>query len=97
MESTSWRPESGPQPIWVDFNDMPASGIVGLNMPGTMRELAARGIELREGLVLNVWDADGDEHNRRDDLIATGVVERHGEKWYLAIGSSLRHQSDDRR
>ena len=46
--------------------------------PGTVKDLEPLGIELREGLVLNVFDADGDldDPGLRDDLIATGVVER---------------------
>jgi hypothetical protein len=95
MERTSWRPATGPEPVWVDFNYMPSSGVIGLSAPITLAELERRGIKLRKGLVLNVWDGDLDDAGNRDDLIATGHVERWDDRWCLILEAPVRHQSDD--
>jgi len=79
--------------VWVDLHRLPAR----LESPGTRRDLERLEIELYEGLVLNVWDADGNEAGERDDLIATGRVywDAPGQRWLLAVVGSFRHQSDD--
>ena len=58
-------------------------------------------IPLREGLVVTAYDEDADESGMRDDLLATGVVERspewlkcRGSNWVLRIdGLGVRHRS----
>lgn len=72
---------------------MPERDAVGLNTRGTVAALEAAGIELREGLPLNVWDADADDDGVRDDLIACGHVELWQDIWVLRL-HWMRHQSD---
>ena len=57
-----------------------------LDLPATLGDLDRLGIELSEGLELNVWDADG-EGEDRDDLLARGTVyrDRNRDKWCLRI------------
>jgi len=60
-------------------------------------------VELKEGMVVTVYEEDSDEHGQPDDLIASGVVERspewlqcNGSRWCLRIDANgVRHQSDD--
>lgn len=57
---------------------------------------------LREGMVVTAYDEDFDENGQRDNLVATGVVERapeslacQGSVWCLRIDENgLRHESD---
>jgi len=57
---------------------------------------------LRPGLHLTAWDEDVDENGLRDDLIASGVVERApyalrciGSRWVLRIDENgVRHESE---
>jgi hypothetical protein len=78
----------------VDFNWMPGEGMVGLNVRKTVEELARRGVELSEGMRLNVFDADEDLSGIRDDLIVTGHVGRWQGIWVLIFDQPLRHQSE---
>ncbi len=95
---TTWSPAQGIAPIRVDFNDMPAWGIVGLNVRTTREELADRDVVLQPGLLLNVWDADADDKGNRDDLIASGEVFAgdHPDEWFLKLDGPVRSHSDDR-
>jgi hypothetical protein len=50
------------------------------------------------GMVLTAFDEDRDEHGNRDDLIASGVVERspwrlrrNGSRWVLRIDQPFRN------
>lgn len=96
LDSTTWQPEEGPEPVWADFNDWPQRDAVGLDSRVTRAQLAAQGLELREGLLLNIWDADEDDEGNRDDLIATGYVERWGDdRWVLRMRHPLRWQSGE--
>jgi hypothetical protein len=93
---TGWRPATGLPPVWVDLTREPAK----LNAPGTQRDLKRFGIDLREGLVLNVWDADGPPQGppgARDDLVAMGEVYRDAAtgEWLLRIIGRYRHESDE--
>lgn len=80
--------------MWVDFNASVAPDGVRL-MPKTLREIEELGLELEEGLVLNVWDEDVNEHGDRDDLIAVGVIEREDDsgEWTLQF-TECGHESD---
>jgi len=88
---TDWEPASGLPPVWVDLAREPAK----LNAPGTVRDLARLGIELRPGLVLNVWDYDG-PLTARDDLVASGEVysDAGAGEWLLRV-REYRHVSDE--
>ena len=91
---TRWVPADGPPPVWVDFN-RGGGDLVYLDLPKTLGQLNRLGIDLREGVLLNVWDQDATEGFERDDLLATGVVERDPgrQKWVLRITWSA-HESD---
>jgi hypothetical protein len=94
---TGWVPKVGSPPIHVDFNRSGTGDTVVLDHPAVVAELARHGVELKAGLVLNVWDEDGNDRGDRDDLLATGVV-RHDEvsgRWLLDI-ATWGHQSDER-
>ena len=60
-------------------------------------------VQLREGMIVAAYDEDVDEGGQRDDLLASGVVERspkwlqcRGSRWCLRIDAKgVRHQSDD--
>lgn len=64
-------------------------------MPKTLREIEELGLQLAEGLVLNVWDEDVNDHGDRDDLIAVGVIEREDDsgEWTLQF-TAWGHESD---
>jgi hypothetical protein len=64
-------------------------------MPRTLREIEKLGLQLEEGLALNVWDEDENEHGDRDDLIAVGVIEREADsgEWTLQF-TECGHESD---
>jgi hypothetical protein len=89
-----WVPKSGPPPVWGDFNASVAPDGIRL-MPKTLREIEELGLQLEEGLVLNVWDEDVNEHGDRDDLIAVGVIEREdgSGEWTLQF-TECGHESD---
>lgn len=64
-------------------------------MPKTLLELEELGLHLEEGMVLNVWDEDVNDHGDRDDLIAVGVIEREVDsgEWTLQF-TECGHESD---
>jgi hypothetical protein len=59
-------------------------------------------VALSAGMVVTVFDEDGDEHGNSDDILASGTVEPSpdwlsckGSKWCLKIDANgVRHQSD---
>ena len=93
--TTRWVPREGPPPVWVDFN-RGGRDVVYLDLPGTEADLRRLGIELSAGLVLNVWDQDGNHAGERDDLLATGVVERDPVRgaWLLRV-TRWSHESEE--
>jgi hypothetical protein len=60
---------------------------------------------LREGMTVTAFDEDVDENGKRDDLLASGTVEKspewlrcRGSKWVLRIDENgVRHESDLKR
>ncbi len=61
-------------------------------------------VRLSEGLRVTAFEEDEDADGNRDDLVASGTVERapdwlaeHGSKWVLRIDEGgIRHESDSR-
>ena len=59
-------------------------------------------VQLSAGMVVTAFDVDADETGKRDDLIATGIVEKspewlscRGSKWVLRIDSNgVRSESE---
>jgi len=59
--------------LWVDFNNMGKEG-VRLICKGTIDELNAKSIRLRDGLELLIWDNDQDDFGNTDNLIVNAIV-----------------------
>jgi hypothetical protein len=85
-----------PTRILVDFSRTVGTAIT-LDGAGTRDDLAVRGIQLREGMVLHVYEPDEGEDGGPDALVAEGVVEfdaQHG-GWVLALApGAVRHESE---
>jgi hypothetical protein len=88
--------------FYVDFNEMVTDNVVLLSQTDTKRDASGAMIELREGLNVDVYSDDLDEHGNPDALIVSGTVERNDRadwlsraKWCCRIDSDgIRHQSD---
>ena len=87
--------------LWADFNGY-FGEILCLSHSDTCRTEDGEEVELKEGMIVTAYDDDVDENNERDNLIATGVVERspeslscRGSVWCLRIDDNgLRNESD---
>jgi hypothetical protein len=92
---TEWTPKRGSRPIYWDFNRTASSQRFRLDQTALIGELDRAGIELHDGLRLNLWDADGNDAGERDDLVATGIVRRADEyqTWVIEI-DAWAHVSD---
>src|SRR5437867_12839078 len=89
-------------PIWADFNKIGRSlegtqTYILLTAAGTLAALARRGIRLREGMVLHLYDEDLDEQGRPEFLLAEGVA-RYDERrrqWLAVVRSDqIRRRSE---
>ena len=60
-------------PIWVDFMDL-RGRLIGLDEPGTQRDLERWGIDLHEGMRIVCYSWDGTDQLESDDLIAVVTV-----------------------
>lgn len=70
-----------------------------LTQIGTRRDIDKTGLELREGMVVDFYDQDGDGEGNRDDLLFEGTVHYDSGKqsWYAIIDQTTwRHQSDEK-
>jgi hypothetical protein len=92
---------SGPV-LYVDFNEMLDDDLVLLSATDTRKDFHGDAVELREGMEILVYMDDPDIDGRRDNLVATGVVERNRcdddwcahVKWCCRIDAhGIRHQS----
>jgi hypothetical protein len=87
--------------VRADFNGL-FSGILCLSHEEYCVAEAGRPVAVTEGLRIAAFDEDVDENGQRDDLIATGVMERapvwlrcNGSKWVLRIDEKgVRNRSD---
>jgi hypothetical protein len=87
--------------VYADFNGL-FGELLCLSHGETCNDESGAVVRLREGMIVTAFDHDADEHGVRDDLIATGVVERspgwlqcRGSKWALRIDKNgVRHESD---
>jgi hypothetical protein len=94
---TKWVPKVGSPPIHFDFNRSGTVEAIVLDHPVVVAELAKHGVELKDGLVLNLWDEDGNNRGDRDDMLATGVV-RHDAlsgRWVVDV-TAWSHESEGR-
>ena len=87
--------------FYADFNGL-FGELLCLSHNETCKDESGAEVQLRAGMIVTAFDHDEDEHGVRDDLIATGIVERSpdwlqcsGSKWALRIDKhGVRHESD---
>ena len=87
----------------TDFNGL-FGDILCLSHTETCTDEFGHDVEVAAGMEATAIDEDVDEHGQRDDLIATGVIERspdwlrcNGSKWVLRINKNgVMHESDFR-
>jgi hypothetical protein len=87
----------------ADFNGL-FGDILCLSHGDTAPNDLGEPIPLQAGMMVTAFDEDSDESGKRDDLIATGVVEPapdwlqcSGSKWVLRIDrNGVRHESETR-
>jgi hypothetical protein len=67
------------QTVYADFHNADSRGRVRLNCIGTIRDLAEKGITLREGLNLNLSDdeieVEGEVHFAEDERLWVAVID----------------------
>ena len=88
----------------ADFNGL-FGEVLCLSHEDTCPDESGARIELRAGMIVTAFDEDADDQGRRDDLLASGVVEAapdwlecRGSKWILRIDDNgVRHESELRR
>jgi hypothetical protein len=86
--------------VYADFHNSDARGRLRLNCTGTIEDLSAQGIELREGLALTLYSDDADQNGNLDELVADGTVSYSADEgcWVAAVDwDAIRHVSDDPR
>jgi hypothetical protein len=88
--------------LYVDFNEMVESDLVLLSQADTKLDVNGKEVALREGLLVDVYTDDVDEHGNPDNLVASGVVERNQAtdwsahvKWLCRVDHrGIKSQSD---
>jgi hypothetical protein len=96
--------EEKPLKVWADFNGL-FGELLCLSHGDTSTDEHGTRIALRAGMKLTAFDQDLDDEGNRDDLVATGVVERsprrlrcNGSRWVLRIDENgVRNESDFRK
>lgn len=87
--------------VRADFNGL-FREILCLSHSDTAENETGAVVRLHAGMVLTAFDKDTDDEGKRDDLIASGVVEQapewlqcNGSRWVLRIDElGVRHESD---
>ena len=85
----------------ADFNGL-FGDILCLSHSDSCEDDSGKLVELCEGMIVTAFDEDADENGNRDDLLASGTVERspewlqcNGSRWALKIDSNgVRHASE---
>jgi hypothetical protein len=88
----------------ADFNGL-FGNLLCLSHSDTCEAADGSTIRLEAGMSLTAFEEDVDEHGQRDNLLASGTVERspgwlacNGSRWALRIDQrGVRHESDDSR
>ena len=88
----------------VDFNELIERNLVALSRDDTKLASSGESVLLSEGLVVDVYDYDLNDKEERDNLVATGIVERNSTigwakeiKWCCRIDrNGIRHESDSK-
>jgi len=85
----------------ADFNGL-FGGLLCLSHGDTALDETGALVELRQGMLVTAYDEDIGDDGARDDVLATGVVERSpawlkclGSKWVLRIDSRGVHRESD--
>jgi hypothetical protein len=87
--------------VRADFNGL-FGDILCLSHKETCLDAEGEVVTLHEGMCVTAFDEDADEQGNRDDLLASGTVERspeplgcRGSRWILRIDENgVRHESD---
>ena len=87
--------------VRADFNGL-FGELLCLSHKDTCEDADRNLVTMQAGMVLTAFDEDADENGNRDDLIASGTVERspwrlqcNGSRWALRIDrNGVRHESD---
>lgn len=85
----------------ADFNGLFGAWLC-LSHDDTARDEHGVAVQLHEGMMVAVFEEDVGEQGERDDLVASGIVERspdwlqcRGSRWALRLDENgVRHQSD---
>jgi hypothetical protein len=83
--------------VYVDFMKTDGKGRLLLTTVGTREDLTHLGIELIEGLELDLYSDDADDNGNFDPLLAAGVVIFNAElgKWVARVDRKMiRHASE---
>lgn len=87
--------------IYVDFNEMIDSDLVLLSQKDTKLNSDGVEIELTEGLKIDIYMDDEQMNGLKDNLIASGIIERNRSglfeiaKWCCRIDENgIQHESD---
>lgn len=88
--------------LYVDFNEMLEPDLVLLSQTDTKVDSSGATIALSEGLRVHVYMDDVDDEGRPDNLVASGLVERHpgtgfgqAARWCCRIDAAgIRHESE---
>lgn len=86
--------------VWADFNGV-FGELLCLSHSDYSVDEAGNRVQLKAGMLLTAYQED-EEDGKRDDLLASGVVEpspswlaKEGSRWVLRIDENgIRHQSD---
>lgn len=95
------KPTSSTVRIWADFNGL-FGNVLCLSHKDTSTDENGHEVLLAEGMRITAFMEDVDQDGNRDDLVASGIVQRspewiscHGSKWALLINENgINHDSD---
>lgn len=90
-----------PMKIWADFNGL-FGPLLCLSHSKTAKDENGKEVTLRAGMKITAFMEDLDESGNRDDLLATGIVEKsprelrcRGSRWVLRIDENgVQHESE---
>lgn len=88
--------------LYVDFNEMVEHDLFLLSAGDAKTDSSGASVLMQEGLPVDIYMDDVDEHGRADPLVASGVVEAAAEiswarhvKWCCRINPpGVRHLSE---
>ena len=84
--------------IYADFQNLDDANRLRLTCVGTLRDVERQGIRFTDGLVMNLYTDDADDHGQPDEMRAEGVVryDEAQECWVAEVDwESLWHASDE--